>query len=350
MAQKLIKHLNEGDELFLEPLYDLSAAFANDIQSQYFWPYFGQFIEAFGTSFLAIKETPEIIQSGYTALTQIIRMVMRSVDQEQNEIKSLDVLKLSLNGLMKEKGTLPAHTHKLCASAFGQIIRRSKTKIACIEFLLEKCSSSFQSSSTELPAQILVRALKTTEKTVHEDADNIWGCVVDTIGINNDSSLWNNLINAVAELPQKENVKSFMQILLQKWISNVEHLNAKSMAARFDVITKVLHLCRGKKLKMDALLPDLICALVKKYSSLKDDETTEKDPEFISNLTQCVKELCSFPTSESVDCVEAFIKANIGLEEKFTILSPLTQMDHFDAYFKQNIVRSLMKHDKVIFF
>ena len=183
MAQKLIQHLNDGNELFLEPLYDLSAAFANDIQSQYFWPYFGQFIEAFGTSFLAITETPEIIQSGYTALTQIIRMVMRSVDQEQNEINSLEVLKLSLNGLMKEKGTLPAHTHKLCASAFGQIIRRSKTKIECIEFLLEKCKSSSQNSNnTELPAQILVRALKTTEKTVHEDADNIWGCVVDTIG------------------------------------------------------------------------------------------------------------------------------------------------------------------------
>ena len=182
MAQKLIQHLNEGNELFLEPLYDLSAAFANDIQSQYFWPYFGQFIEAFGTSFLAITETPEIIQSGYTALTQIIRMVMRSVDQEQNEIKSLEVLKLSLNGLMKEKTTLPAHTHKLCASAFGQIIRRSKTKIECIEFLLEKCKSPSQNNNTELPAQILVRALKTTEKTVHEDADNIWGCVVDTIG------------------------------------------------------------------------------------------------------------------------------------------------------------------------
>merc|ERR1712087_642755 len=107
---------------------------------------------------------------------------------------------------MKEKTTLPAHTHKLCASAFGQIIRRSKTKIECIEFLLEKCKSSSQNSSnnTELPAQILVRALKTTEKTVHEDADNIWGCVVDTIGIDNDSSIWNNLINAVAELPQKD--------------------------------------------------------------------------------------------------------------------------------------------------
>ena len=202
LAQKLIKHLNEGNELFLEPLYDLSAAFANDIQGQYFWPYFDQFIEAFGTSFLAIKETPEIIQSGYTALTQIIRMVMRSVDQKENDfceektrenegapannqiiiIKSLEVLKLCLNGLMKnEKGTLPAHTHKLCASAFGQIIRRSKTKIECIEFLLEKCKSS-QGGNTELPAQILVRALKTTEKTVHEDADNIWGCIVDTIG------------------------------------------------------------------------------------------------------------------------------------------------------------------------
>ena len=186
LAQKLIKHLNEGNELFLEPLYDLSAAFANDIQGQYFWPYFGQFIEAFGTSFLAIKETPEIIQSGYTALTQIIRMVMRSVDQKENDfceektrenggaaqnqiiiIKSLEVLKLCLNGLMKnEKGTLPAHTHKLCASAFGQIIRRSKTKIECIEFLLEKCKSS--QGNTELPAQILVRALKTTEKTVQK--------------------------------------------------------------------------------------------------------------------------------------------------------------------------------------
>ena len=155
----------------------------------------------------------------------------------------------------------------------------------------------------------------------------------------------------MAELPQKDKIKSFMEILLQKWISNVdEHLkNAKSMAAKFDVITKVLHLCRGKKIKIDQLLVELICALVKKYSSL--DFTEKQDPDFISNLTQCVKEMCSFPTSEAVECVEAFIKSNIGLEEKFTILNDLTKMDHFDNYFKQNIVRSLMKHpDKVIYF
>ena len=173
-------------------------------------------------------------------------------------------------------------------------------------------------------------------------------------GINNDSSIWNDLINTVAELPKKENIKSFMQILIQKWITNVEHLsNAKSMATKFDVITKVLHLFRGKKIKMDQLLVDLICALVRKYSSLdlNNDDLTEKDQkdsDFISNLTLCVKELCSFPTSEAVECVEAFIKANIGLEEKITILSPMTQMDHFENFFQQNIVRSLMKHhDKV---
>ena len=332
---ELLKHIDEGEEIFLEPLFDLSAAFANDIQGKHFWPYYPEFVDSFGGAFLKIKDNPENIQAGYVALAQMVRMIMRSVDQEENEIKSLEVLQISLNGLTKEK-KLPVHSYKLCASAFGQIIRRSKTKVECITFMLEKCTKN-----PELAAHILIRALKTTEKALHEDANKNWEIIVDTIGINNNSSIWNHLINIIAELTKSENIKSFMEILLTKWIEKIQELDTNSMYAKFEVINKILQLCRGKKIKIEKFLTDLICALVSKYSKIVKDDTF--NDQFISNLTECVSKLCSVPNQQAIECIEDFINSNIDVKDKITILSPITKIDHFEAYFKPNIVRTLMK-------
>lgn len=120
---KLIQGIEEADEIYLEPLYDMSAAFAVDLQSKYFWPFFSRFAESFGTTLLKVKDNPEVVQAGYTALSQMIRMLLRSADQGGDSLTSLDLLQSSLNGLMKAKG-LPVHSQKLAASALGQIIRR----------------------------------------------------------------------------------------------------------------------------------------------------------------------------------------------------------------------------------
>ena len=136
MAEELINAIENADEIFLQPLYDLSEAFAKDIQASFFWPFFPKFITVFGTTLLKVKDHPEVVQAGYTALTNIVRLIMRNVDQEnegQNDIKSLEVLTISLDGLMQNNKGLPVHSQKLCASALGQIIRRSKTKKSCIE-------------------------------------------------------------------------------------------------------------------------------------------------------------------------------------------------------------------------
>ena len=136
MAEELINAIENADEIFLQPLYDLSEAFAKDIQASFFWPFFPKFITVFGTTLLKVKDHPEVVQAGYTALTNIVRLIMRNVDQEnegQNDIKSLEVLTISLDGLMQNNKGLPVHSQKLCASALGQIIRRSKTKTSCIE-------------------------------------------------------------------------------------------------------------------------------------------------------------------------------------------------------------------------
>ena len=133
IKEKLVEAIENADEIFLQPLYDLTEAFAKDIQAALFWPYFKDFLEVFGKTLLNVKDNPEVVQSGYTALNNIVRLILRNTDQEQSDIKSLDVLKISLDGLMKSNKGLPAHSQKLCASALGQIIRRSKTKKSCIE-------------------------------------------------------------------------------------------------------------------------------------------------------------------------------------------------------------------------
>ena len=132
LASKLSENLDNGDELFLEPLYDLTAAFAVDIQPEYFGPFFPDLMKSMADSFLRVKESPDIVQAGYTAISQILRMIMRITDND-NGMTSLEVLQTCLNSLMREKSSLPQHSHKLCASALGQIIRRSKTKDKCIE-------------------------------------------------------------------------------------------------------------------------------------------------------------------------------------------------------------------------
>ena len=146
IAEKLINAIENADEIFLQPLYDLTEAFAKDIQATLFWPYFDKFLSVFGTTLLNVKDYPEVVQSGYTALSNIVRLVLRNADQDQSEIKSFDILKISLEGLMKTNKGLPGHSQKLCASALGQIIRRSRTKTSCIEvkfsFDLYNCKKS----------------------------------------------------------------------------------------------------------------------------------------------------------------------------------------------------------------
>ena len=73
--------IENGDEIFLQPLYDLTEAFAKDIQASLFWPYFPKFLTVFGTTLLNVKDYPEVVQAGYTALSNIVRLVMRNADQ-----------------------------------------------------------------------------------------------------------------------------------------------------------------------------------------------------------------------------------------------------------------------------
>ena len=133
LAAKLVEYLDMGEELFLKELYDLTANFAVDIQSEYFIPFFPALMKSIGESLLRVKESPEIVKAGYTAISQIVGMIMRITDQDNGMMSSLEVLQTCLNCLMKDGKSLPQHSHKLCASALGQIIRRSKTKESCIE-------------------------------------------------------------------------------------------------------------------------------------------------------------------------------------------------------------------------
>ena len=355
LADTLIEHITEGDQLFLEPLYDLAAHFAIDIQGQNFWPYFGKMVQAFGTSFPKIKgsdgdnsEPVRIIRSGYVALTTIIRMMMRYVDQNE-DIKSLEVMQLSLNGITRDtKGLLPSEQHALCGSALGQIIRRSKTQDECVKFLLEKCDKK-----VDLASHVLMWALKTTDETYHKDSDKIWEVIVDTIGVENSTPIWNHLINITAPKAEYSRIYDLMNILFVNWIEKVDKLDSDGMASKFDVMIKVLELCRGKLMKIksteqrkkqpkiEEVLTKLICAMVKNYSSRKDEPSNEK---FIANLTLCVSKLCSSPTEDAVTCIEAFVGSDINVEEKITILGALTKCDHFESFFSSKMVRILMKH------
>lgn len=136
LAEQLVTCILEGDEIFLEPLFDLSAAFAVDIQPKHFWPFFPKFIGAFGSSLLRIKDFPEVVQAGYTALSQIIRMLLRAADASEEQISSLELLKASVEGLMKDQKGLPNYCHKLAGSTLGQILRRSQHKGECIKVRL----------------------------------------------------------------------------------------------------------------------------------------------------------------------------------------------------------------------
>ena len=133
LAAKLVEYLDNGEELFLDALYKLTAAFAVDIQPEYFSPFFPALMKSMADSFLRVKESPEIVKAGYTAISTILIMIMRITDKENGTMTSLEVLQTCLNCLMKDGKSLPQHSHKLCASALGQIIRRSKTKESCIE-------------------------------------------------------------------------------------------------------------------------------------------------------------------------------------------------------------------------
>ncbi len=67
----LVAAIKEGDEMCLEAFYDLTSAFAVDLQASRFGPFYEEFIQAFGSSFQEIKSSPDVLQAGYTALSQV---------------------------------------------------------------------------------------------------------------------------------------------------------------------------------------------------------------------------------------------------------------------------------------
>lgn len=65
-----------GEELFLEPLYDLTWSLAQDLQAEIFWPYFESFCNILGTTLLQVKENPGVVQAGYKSLYNIIGLLL----------------------------------------------------------------------------------------------------------------------------------------------------------------------------------------------------------------------------------------------------------------------------------
>ncbi len=319
--------METGDETCLQPLYDLTEALSLDLQWKLFWPLYNQrFIQVFGATLLQVKDNPDVVKAGYTALSNIISRLLVGREDDKEGMTCLAILKTSLEGLLQGGKGLPNHAQRLCSSALAQIIRRSKAKKECIEFVLQRCAKCL-----ELAAKILLRTIKVIEKSTDINVKH-WQTVIQTIDANDKSDIWIHLVDGVAELTPK-NIEICSGHLLDLWMLE-QHASAEVTAFKVEVVNKVLHLCRGKKVKMEAKFQEFIA----KFAGACSDDKV------LASMSKLLKNYSSCPNQASVECMLVILK-NGQLETglKVALLEQFVQNEHFQQAFMGKFVQTLVK-------
>ena len=286
-------------------------------------------MQIFGAALLKIKENPEIVQAGYTALSNILRLILRQSDQDNEEMKSFAILEICINGLMQGNKNLPHYSQKLCASAVGQIIRRSKEKAKCVQFLLERCQKC-----PELAAKIFVRSIKLIEKSDDIKID-IWKSILNNIDIDLYHMIFVHVIDNLADMTS-ENIEKTLIAMLENFEAKADNIKEEHLAQILEIGNKALNLARGKKIKMEAEF----CKFMIKLANILSEE--EKYTEKMKNL---MMNLCSVPSEVSFECLKFFMThEKLELQAKLQILYPLVQSDVFEKSYLPKFVQILMKN------
>ena len=198
------------------------------------------------------------------------------------------------------------------------------------QFVVGKCSKCL-----ELAARILIRAMKIIDKSEDIKID-VWLTIIKTIDINDVSTLWTNLINCIADLTPK-NVENCLTKLLEFWMSEFESIEIQTIPHKLEVVSKILHLARGKKIKMENSVRQFICTFACK--------SQEESGEILQKMTALVINLCAAPNQSAVDILKDLLNLEkLGVDQKVQLLFPIVENDLFETSFKTKLVQCLIKH------
>ena len=129
--------------------------------------------------------------------------------------------------------------------------------------------------------------------------------------------------------------------MLEFWISEVNSIKSETIPHKLEVTSKILHLARGKEIKMENSIRQIICAFSNKS---ENDEIRQKMTELITNL-------CSVPNQAAVDGLKDLINLEeINADQKVQLLVPIVENELFDGSFKSKLVQYLIKHKNQVRF
>ena len=129
--------------------------------------------------------------------------------------------------------------------------------------------------------------------------------------------------------------------MLEFWTSEVDSIKSETIPHKLEVTSKILHLARGKKIKMEEPVRQIICTFSNKS---EHDEIREKMTELITNL-------CSVPNQAALDGLKDLINLeNINADQKVQLLVPLVENELFESNFKSKMVQYLIKHKNQVRF
>lgn len=321
--QKMKETILEKDELCLESMYDLCAAFALDLQ-QDFRPYLDDFIELVADS--AKLKNAQIIKSCFDSLNQVIKMMLRS------ESSAPDLLQRTMKLFQL---SIPPITHRLCAGALAQILRKSGDDLVnCINVLL---SSSICQGLVELSGMIIVQSVKTTSKSIVANASKILEVSLECVN-NYDwkeetdvTSLMSTLVENLEGLLAKD-IDKISEAIVAFWAqaNDIE----KNINAKLTTMVQLIRLNRSKKL-----------ILVEKPAGKFLTRCLAVESVDLDTLVMASTCLCSAQSKEEGwSLLQNIIKMNISRERKAQLVNAISKLDSFEGAFLHRVVQYLTSH------
>ena len=128
--------------------------------------------------------------------------------------------------------------------------------------------------------------------------------------------------------------------MIEFWINEFDSIESQSIPYKLDVTNKILHLARGKKIKMENSIREFISTFAPK---------SQEDEEILNKMTALIINLCSVPNQVAVDGLKDLLNLEkLDVMQKVRLLVPIVENDLFESSFKSKLIQCLIKHkDKV---
>ena len=160
-------HAEKNDPMYLEPVYQLICALAQDIQADFLDKFYPSVVKMVAkTSYL---KDAAVLKSCFESFNQIIKVMIRLAADKEPELLET-TLKLFEHGVA-------VHAFKMCGVAISQIFRKIKgasKRQKCLQILFQQQTECNSAQLLDLSANILASSLRTTATSLIVNADQVW--------------------------------------------------------------------------------------------------------------------------------------------------------------------------------